>query len=543
MKEGAKMEKNTIIFNGNPTEAFIEKNSVKILYLLGRQKKLKYKDNPPVAAVMNGELKSLQAEITNNAVIDLVYLDSKEGRRVYRKTLCFLLSYASAVLYPDRTLITGHALGDGFYFSYRNKEKADVKRLKEIMQEAIKDDMQIEIETLSEDQSLEHVRAAGLKETEKLILSRNDGAYSYSRLGKCLSLNYEPLLPSLRYLEIWDLMEYQDGLLLRFPQSREMNKLMPFVDNPLLFKVFSEAKEKAEILGVTSIGSLNEKQAEGKIAETIMLSETLQRENFSKVAKTIDERGGIKLVLVAGPASSGKKTFGLRLSANLKILGYSPIMLSVDDYKKANSVTMDDIDKEQIKSDILTLLEGKALFNPQVHRRFFDPKSTIDKDKTIIILEGIQSLKEDDYQIIKKEEVFKVYVSALTQLNLDTRCGISTTDNRLLRRLVSTCLKTGQSAKDVLLSWPKIEAEEKEKLFPFQNQADIMVNSALEYELGVLYVYAIPLLRSVKPEHGDAYTQARRLMNFLKLVYPIPTELVPRDSILREFIGGGEYSL
>lgn len=191
------MEKNTILFNGVKTDTFMEKSSMKISYLLGRQKKIKYFDNPPVAAVVNGVLKSLQSEIEENAVIDLVYLNSKTGRSVYRRTLCFLLSYAASVVYPERTLISGHSLGDGYYFYFRDKGKCDIEKLKSVMKEAVDEDMVIDIESLSAVQALDYVRSHGLVETEKLLESRNDGAYMFNRLGECRSVYYEPLISSI----------------------------------------------------------------------------------------------------------------------------------------------------------------------------------------------------------------------------------------------------------------------------------------------------------------------------------------------------------
>lgn len=543
------MEKNTIIFNGVSTDTFVEKSTVKIVYLLGKQKKLKYHENPPVAAIVNGELKSLQSEITENAVIDLVYLNSSLGRRVYRHTLPFLLGYASSVAYPERTLVMGHSLGDGYYFSYRNKEKADVEKLRAIMKKAIEDDLPVEIATLSANQAMEYAKDRNRAETEKLLLSRNDGAYIFNRVGNYLGVYYEPLLPSLKLLEVWDLMEYGDGLLLRYPQSRSMDKIRDFSDNPLLFKVFEDSKEKSKVLDLQSLGALNMKFLRGEVNETIILSETLQRRSFWQTAEKIKEKGSVKIAFVAGPTSSGKKTCGLKLCAELRILGFKPIMLSLDDYRRkdASGLALEQLDLDLLRSQVKDLLDGKEVelanlsgYDP--HRCFREAKAKMDKN-TILVIEGVQTLNEELIPNLKQEEIFRIYISALTQLNLDTMSGISTTDNRLIRRLVKECRTNYVTPAEILASWPTIEAEEKSQLFPFQNNADVMINSALEYEFGILYSYALPLLRLVHPEDGAAYTTARRLMSFLELVYPIPSEKVPSDSVLREFIGGSAYNL
>lgn len=540
------MEKNTILFNGVKTDTFMEKSSMKIVYLLGRQKKIKYFNNPPVAAVVNGVLKSLQSEIEENAVIDLVYLNSKIGRTVYRRTLCFLLCYAASVVYPDRTLISGHSLGDGYYFYFRDKEKADIEKIKDVMKEAVNDDMVIDIEMLSSPEALKYVKEKGLVETEMLLASRNDGAYIFNRLGGCYSVNYEPLIPSLSLLSVWDLMEYGEGMLLRYPQSRQMEKMMEFRDNPLLFNVFEETRAKARVLDVDSLGSLNLKEATGKIREVIVLSETLQRRSFYYAAENIRKRGSVKVVFISGPACSGKKSCGLRLCAELKIQGYSPVMLSLDDYRVTDGNGVSHVDTSLLRTEVKALLEGKEVALSRSDRdkkRIFRTLSAKMDENTILVIEGVQTLNEHLIPGLDESTIYRIFVSALTQLNLDTYSSISTRDNRLLRRIVKECRTRDVKPARIINEWEEIEEEEKSLLFPYQNNADMMINSALEYELGVLYSYAMPLLRSVRLEEGTAYTTARRLMAFLELVNPISPELVPSDSVLREFIGGSAFLL
>ena len=540
------MEKNTILFNGVKTDTFVEKSSMKISYLLGRQKKIKYFDNPPVAAVVNGELKSLQSEIEENAVIDLVYLNSKTGRTVYRRTLCFLLSYAASVVYPERTLISGHSLGDGYYFYFRDRGKSDIKKLKAVMQEAVDEDMTIDIESLSSAQALDYVRKHGLVETEMLLESRNDGAYTFNRLGECRSVYYEPLISSISLLSVWDLMEYGEGMLLRYPQSRKMDSMMAFQDNPLLFRVFEETRAKARILDVDSLGSLNLKEAEGKIREVIVLSETLQRRSFYRAAEDIKKKGGVRIVFISGPACSGKKTSGLKLCAELKIQGFNPVMLSLDDYRKRNESGRSYVDTALLQKEVKALLNGEEVTltsSDRDKKRLFRTLSAKMDEKTILVVEGVQTLNEHLIPDLDENEIYRIFVSALTQLNLDTCSNISTRDNRLLRRIVKECRQRDVKPSEIINEWEDIEEEEKNLLFPYQNNADMMINSALEYELGVLYADAMPLLRSVRLEDGMAYTTARRLMAFLELVNPISPELVPSDSVLREFIGGSAFLL
>ncbi len=540
------MEKNTIRFNGVKTDTFMEKSSMKIVYLLGKNKKLKYSDNPPVAAIVNGVLKSLQSEIEENAVIDLVYLDSKIGRTVYRRTLCFLLSYAASIVYPDRTLISGHSLGDGYYFYFRDREKSDINRIKEVMKEAVNDDIEIDIESLSSPEALSYVKKHDLEETERLLSSRNDGAYIFNRLSACRSVYYEPLLPSLGLLSIWDLMEYGEGMLLRYPQSRRKDSMMEFQDNPLLFKVYEETRAKARILDVDSLGSLNLKEATGKIREVIILSETLQRRSFYRAAENIKKKGEVKVVFISGPACSGKKTSGLKLCAELKIQGYLPIMLSLDDYRMRDEKGKSYVDVALLQKEVGALLRGEDVLlsrSDKDKKRIFRTLSAKMDDNTILVIEGVQTLNENLIPYLDEKNIYRIFVSALTQLNLDTYSSISSRDNRLIRRLVKECRTRDVTPGEIINQWEEIEEEEKNLLFPYQNNADMMINSALEYELGVLYSYAMPLLRSVRLEEGSAYTTARRLMAFLELVNPISPELVPSESVLREFIGGSAFLL
>lgn len=553
------MEKNTILFNGVSVDTYTSVRENAIISLLVKERKLKYKDNPPVAAIVNGELKSLMDEIPQNAHIETVKLFSPLGRRVYRKTLCFLLCYASSVLFPERSLVIGHSLGDGYYFSYRNKEKPDVAKLKAVMKAAIKDDMNINIVTITSDDALYYAKSKNLTETEKLLSSRNDGSYRFSKLGTCMEMYYEPMLPSTKYLEVWDLIEYEDGLLLRYPQSRNDFELMPFENHPLLFSVFSQNKKLAGQIDLQSLGALNEKQTQGHIEEIIMFAETMQRRRFAEIGKMILDKEKVKIVFIAGPSSSGKTTSSLKLCNELKLNGYAPLKISMDDYYlpydevpvdengEKNFEVLESLNLELFRTQIASLLKGEEVhlssFSIKEQQHHFRRESVRMTDKTILVIEGIHGLNPDLLPDIDRDVCFKIYISALTQLNLDSRSRISTTDNRILRRLVRDYRTRGISAVDTLSRWPSVERGEKRFIFPFQNNADVMINSALEYEIGVLSTYATPLLRSVKKEDGSAYTTARRLLSFLKLVYPIPSESVPNDSLLREFIGGSVYDV
>ena len=519
---------------------------------------LSYSSNPIVAAKVNGMLVSLQESIEGNATIEPVHLISPLGKRVYRKTLCFLLCYATALIAPERSLIIGHSLGDGYYFRYRNGEKPDIERLRAVMTEAIEEALPVEIVELTQDEALAYSSSHGLRETVELLKTINASSYRFARLGDCFEMYYEPMLPSLRLLELWELRQYEDGLLLRYPQSRNPHTIMPFTDHPLLFSVFNENKRYAKILGIQSIGELNEKVVSGEINKTILLSEALQRRRISDISRMIKDRGTVRAVFIAGPSSSGKTTFSIRLSDELRVDGIKPVRISLDDYYlpteripldeegKRDYEVLEALDLPLLREQLSALVRGDEVYLAQFS--FKDKKTAFSKDpikmekNSILVIEGIHGLNPALIPELPQEQGFRVYISALTQVNLDTRSRISTTDNRILRRMVRDNRTRGFDAVETLSRWPSVERGEKNHIFPFQNNADIMINSALEYEMGVLKPYAVPLLMSVGKENGDAYISARRLLDFLDYICPIPADNVPPDSILREFIGGSVYA-
>ena len=362
----------------------------------------------------------------------------------------------------------------------------------------------------------------------------------------------------MKDLKLWELREYEDGLLLRYPQSRSPYSLLPFTDNPLLFSVFKENKEYASILGISSIGELNAKIARGEIQKTILLAEALQRRRISDISRMIKQREKVKAVFIAGPSSSGKTTFSLKLSDELRVDGYTPLKISLDDYYlTSDKIPLDEngerdyevlesLDLDLLGKQLTALLNGEevhlASFSFKEKKTTFREKSVRMDENTILVVEGIHGLNPHLIpRTIPEESIFRVYISALTEVNLDTRSRISTTDNRILRRMIRDNRTRGFDASETLSRFPSVERGEKNHIFPFQNNADVMINSALEYELGVLRPYAIPLLRSVGKENKEAYATAERLLDFLEFIFPIPSEYVPEDSLLREFIGGSVY--
>lgn len=521
-----------------------------------------YESNPIIAVRMNNEILSFGSHLTIDAVIAPVYLFSDIGKRIYRHTLSFILAYASEILFPDRRVVIGHALGDGFYFNYDGKyslDKRDVTLLANKMEELVEANLPITSEMVSYEEAVAHFKAKEYLSTALLLEYTNEPKIKLYRCKDFLDITYEPLLPTTALLKVWQLRPYGErGMLLRYPLSADFLNINPFRDNPLLFSIFHEYKLWGSILKVNSLGAMNQICGSPDIKTFIRMNEDLQHRKISQTADMISERGSVKVVLIAGPSSSGKTTFSYRLAIQLRLLGFNPIQISLDNYYLTRDLAPRDIDGKPdlealealdlplFRSNLEDLYSGQEVDLPRFdfknggQRYFRGDKISLAKN-TVLVIEGIHALNPSLLPNLDPKTFFKIYISALTQLNLDDHNRISTTDNRILRRIVRDNRTRSTTAQMTLEMWPSVERGESRHIFPYQNQANIMINSALEYELAVLKSYAEPLLKTVKPNAYETYPVARRLLKFLENVYPIPSNLVPTDSLLREFIGGGEF--
>ncbi|HHU87877.1 MAG: nucleoside kinase [Sphaerochaetaceae bacterium] len=521
-----------------------------------------YASNPIIAVRMNNAILPFSSHLTVDATIAPVYLFSDIGKRIYRHTLSFILAYTSEILFPERRLVIGHALGDGFYFNYDGKfslDKKDVALLANKMEELVEANLPITSEMVSYEDAMAHFKKKEYLSTTLLLEYNNEPKVKLYRCKDFLDITYEPLLPTTALLKVWQLRPYGErGMLLRYPLSADFLNLSPFKDNPLLFSVFHEYKLWGSILKVDSLGAMNQICGSPDIKTFIRMNEDLQHRKISQTADMISERGSVKVVLIAGPSSSGKTTFSYRLAIQLRLLGFNPIRISLDNYYLSRDLAPRDIDGKPdlealealdlplFRSNLKDLYSGKEVDLPRFdfknggQRYFKGDKISLAKN-TILVIEGIHALNPSLLPNLDPKTFFKIYISALTQLNLDDHNRISTTDNRILRRIVRDNRTRSTTAQMTLEMWPSVERGEARHIFPYQNQANIMINSALEYELAVLKSYAEPLLKTVKPDAYETYPVARRLLRFLENVYPIPSNLVPTDSLLREFIGGGEF--
>lgn len=519
--------------------------------------------NPPhpiIAAKVNNELVSLSFKIEINSILEPVALDSEAGMRIYRNSLSFLLSRAVSELFPKRKLIIGHSLGHGYYFYFEDQTEVtedELETLEARMLELVAADEPIQRRVISYAEALDYFKKTGHDSRVELLRYRNESKIPLYVSGEHREIGYQPLVPSTGFLKLFKLRAYSPGFLLRYPSSSAPDRISEFSDNPVLFSVFMEYKAWGKILNVNSVGNLNRLVESKRVGDFIRVAEALHNKKIASIADKIAERRGtVKAVMIAGPSSSGKTTFTKKLGIQLKVLGFNPIIISLDDYFVPRELTPRDengeydfealeaIDIKLLNSHLLELFDGKEVEIP-----IFDFKSgsrrptghTLRIDsRSILLMEGIHGLNDGLTPQVEEALKYRVYVSALTQLNLDDRNRIPTTDNRLLRRMVRDHQFRGHDALKTLGMWASVRRGEAKNIFPHQNNADSAFNSALDYELAVLKYYAEPLLRSVKPFHRE-YAEAQRLTAFLNNFIGIPANQVPVDSILREFIGGSSF--
>lgn len=520
-----------------------------------------YHDDPIVGVLLNNELTSLNAPIETNAVITPVHMFSEYGKRIYRHTLCFLLSMASSRVFPERRIVIGHSLGDGYYYYYDDDLEVtdeDANRLDEKMREIASMNLPIKNLIFSYDDALGFFEKKGITDTATLLSYQNDPKIPLYECDGFIDLAYEPLLPVTSLAEVFEVKAYGGkGILMRYPRQNDLTRIGHFEDNPVLFSIYQEYKKWGSIVAVDCVGKLNRLCEQRMIQEFIQVAESFQDKKISRIADDIAARSSqVRAVLIAGPSSSGKTTFTKKLAIQLKVLGFEPVLISLDNYYNPPSMAPKDeygkpdlealeaLDIPKINEDLLSLFAGNEVelitYDFVTKNRISTGRYLRLKENSIILTEGIHGLNPGLTPHIPDSQKYRIYISALTQLNLDDHNRISTTDNRIIRRIVRDHHFRGMSAKRTLEMWPSVHRGEKLNIFPYQNNADAAFNSALDYELAALKVYAQPLLKSVKPSDG-VYTEARRLLAFLENFYQVPDSLIPTYSILREFIGGSGF--
>ncbi|MDR2193788.1 MAG: nucleoside kinase [Treponema sp.] len=516
-----------------------------------------------LAAVrMNNEILPLSAPLEVNAYLEPVPLASAEGTVIYRRSLAFLLALAARTLFSGERLSIGHSLGRSYYYTFADGKipaAQEIEDLKKGMNVLVKENLPIEFHYCAYTEAVELFTNNKQHETSLLLEEWSRSKVPVNECNGWTDLYIGPLVPKTGLLTAFDLMQYQDGFLLRFPGTGRGSEIGAFEDNPMIFSVYHEYKEWGRRVGVNAVGRLNKLvTARSAIKDYIGIAEAFQAKKLAEIADTIyAHRDSVKAVFIAGPSSSGKTTTAKRLSIQLKVLGIDPIAISLDDYYVNTDTTPRDekgqpdfecleaLDVPYLNEQLLALFKGEEITLPVYdfktgRRRETGGRTIRMREKSMLLVEGIHGLNDALTPLVDKNAKFKLYVSALTQINLDGHNRVPTSDNRLIRRMVRDYQFRGTGAAKTIRMWNNVQRGEKKHIFPFQNSADAAFNSALDYELAVLKVYADPLLRSVKPS-DRGYAEAVRLLAFLENFAPIPPQYVPGQSILREFIGESEF--
>jgi uridine kinase len=510
-----------------------------------------------VGAIVNSELRELTYPIDIESNVTPVTMADADGARIYRRSLTFLVEAAFHEIYPDDLLTIDHSIASGgFFCKVLGKPKLEHDALDQLqahMQMLVQQDLPFEREKVPLAEAVEYFQQIKDYEKIRLLKYRNKDHLILYRLGDYRDYHHGYMVPSTGYLKWFALMPFGDGFILRFPRRHAPDRLLPTPQSPKLLRAFQQYQNWLEYLGIESLGALNDAITAGRIHEIILVSEALHEQRIAEIARQIAERSDqVKVVLIAGPSSSGKTTFSKRLCVQLLAQGVAPYPLEMDNFfvnrddtpKDANGQynfeALEALDVRLLAENLRHLLNGEEVHMPKYDfrtgMRLPGDMVHLQREK-LIILEGIHGLNPRLLPDFPQEETYRIYVSCLTQINLDYQNRISTTDTRLIRRIVRDAATRGYSAYQTIQRWESVRTGEKNYIFPYQENADEMFNSALLYELSALKPFAEPLLRQVhfgKPE----YIEAKRLLALLEWFLPIQSGIIPDNSLLREFLGG-----
>lgn len=546
--------------NTNSTKSFPEGSSLLTIYT-GFNLQMPY---GPVSAKVNNKVESLDFRVYYNKDVEFLDITSASGMRTYVRSLCFVLVKAVEELYPEGSISLEHPVSKGYYCNLhldRGIGLDDVMRIKQKMQEIIHADIPYLRMECHTEEVVRLFRQRGMLDKAKLLETSGQLYSYYYRLGDTVDYYYGSLVPSTGYLHLFDLVKYYDGLLLRIPSRNNPNKLEELVKQEKMLEVFQEYHRWNQILGISTVGDFNIACNSGHATDLINVSEALQEKKIAHIADEITHRNEngerVKLVLISGPSSSGKTTFSKRLSIQLMTNGMRPYPISLDDYfVNREDTPLDENGKHDFESlyaldlpffekQLKALLAGEEVelprFNFTTGKREMSGKKLRVDEHMILILEGIHALNPALTPNIPAANKYKIYVSALTTILLDNHNYIPTTDNRLLRRIIRDYKYRNYSAEETIARWPSVHAGEDKWIFPYQEYADAMFNSALLFELAVLKENVEPVLRKV-PNSCPEYSEAHRLLRFLSYFTPVQDKELPPTSLLREFLGGSSFN-
>lgn len=547
-----------VVFNGTTTAAPYGATVAELL-----------RDHPhpgpltPLGALVSYRLTGLHYELVSDCTVQTVDYASKGGASIYRRTATVILLEAVTELFPGARVEVGQSVGHGYFFQFtmptgRPLTEADVEQITASMNEIVRRDLPLVPIRIAVEEAIQEFERAGHLEKARLLRTLPHSKIWWIELGAYRDMLHGPLAASTGAVSLFALEAYEHGAILRFPDVRfQMRPMRGRQDK--LFTVFRETRAWNHEMGIHNVADLNAAVLRDDTAEIIRVAEGFQEKKLASIADQVaSRRGEIRLVLVAGPSSSGKTTFTKRLGVQLRVNGLRPVALSMDNYYvdrertplnpdgTYNFESLDALDVDYLNADLARLMNGERVETPVFS--FTEGKRRADKTiplrlepDHVLVMEGIHCLNERISRAVAREAKFKIYVSALTQLIIDSHSRIFTSDSRLIRRIVRDRLFRGYSAEQTITQWDSVRAGENRYIFPFQEEADVMFNSALAYEKSVLKTYAQRFLLTV-PRNTPAYTEAHRLLGFLDYFVPIFPEEVPQNSLLREFIGGSSFT-
>ena len=516
-------------------------------------------DYGPLSVKVNNKVEGLHYRVYHNKDIEYLDIKSASGARAYTRTLFFILCKAVHDLWPTAEVVIDIPVSNGYYCDInigRPITQFDAEAVKQRMQKLIDDAIPISRHESTTEEVIDMFTELGMTSKVKLLKSVGRLYTTYYEIDGYKDYYYGTLLTNTRQLYLFGLEKYYDGLLLRIPSREDPSRLGELVCQDKMFDIFKEHHRWQKILGISTVGDFNEAVKKGMSTDLINISEALQEKKISQIADMISMRRGVKVVLISGPSSSGKTTFCKRLSIQLLTCGIKPIQISLDDYFVHREDTPKDekgdydyeslyaLDIPLLNKQLNALFAGEEVelpkYNFQTGRSEKSGHKLKMNDDNVLVVEGIHALNPELTAQIPEEQKFRVYASALTTILLDTHNYIPTTDNRLLRRIIRDYKYRGVSAMETIRRWPSVRAGENKWIFPYQENADVMFNTAMLFELAVIKSQAEPLLELV-PENVDEHAEAYRLLKFLKYIAPIPNRQLPPTSLLREFLGGSSF--
>lgn len=518
--------------------------------------------SPIVEATLNGVPMDLQTPLYKNGKVAFIEMNTEEGMRIYLRTLVCMLISTAEKFFPGTKLEVRSTLGSALYIADNSKEPLNYRqwhKVEETMHSYVEIKEPIKLRFVTRNEAIEIAKKNGIEDGVAMLkmLPDNKKLPIYNFIGRDCYM-FGSMCPNAGYVPLFEVIPFGNGIVLNYPDVGKYNELPTFKDQPLLQNAFEDAEEWCELIGCNTLAKLNKLHAEGKVNRMIQICEAWQERKLAKIADMVAQRKkNLKLILIAGPSSSGKTSTAQRLSIELAVDGLNPLPISMDDYyvNRVDTPLKEDgsYDYESLEAiDVVTfnehlnkLLAGEEVEIPKYNfkkgeREYIGHKIKMEAN-SVLIIEGIHGLNEKLTASIPAEKKLKIYVSALTPVSLDEHSRINTTNVRLLRRMVRDNQFRGHSAVTTLSKWDDVREGEYKYIFPFQGDADVIFNSTLIYELAVLKKYAEPLLQHVKPEDGTAYTTAQRLLSLLSHVCSIDEDVIPNNSIIKEFIGGSVF--